>query len=78
MLSRCDCAGYASIILLVKIDYMNSTDKSDDRASRERQAVDEAGNNNPSEFVVGLVTFIVFIVFMTAWMYFGLTGVIDY
>lgn len=24
----------------------------------------------PSELVVGLVTFIIFIVFMTAWMYF--------
>jgi hypothetical protein len=24
----------------------------------------------PGEFVVGLVTFIIFIIFMTAWMYF--------
>ena len=34
-----------------------------------------ADNNNnkdkaPSDFIVGLVTFIIFLVFMTAWMYF--------
>ncbi len=32
-------------------------------------------NNNkdktPSDFVIGLVTFMVFIVFMTVWMYFS-------
>ena len=29
------------------------------------------GNKTSNDFVVGLVTFIVFIVFMTIWMYFG-------
>ena len=28
-------------------------------------------DKGPSELVVGSVTFVVFIVFMTAWMYFG-------
>ena len=32
---------------------------------------DDKSNKTPNDFVIGLVTFIVFIVFMTAWMYFG-------
>ena len=28
-------------------------------------------NNGSSDFVTGLITFIVFIVFMAVWMYFG-------
>jgi hypothetical protein len=28
----------------------------------------------PSDFIVGLVTFLVFVLFMTVWMYFGTAG----
>ena len=35
---------------------------------------DSDSNQSPSEFVIGLVTFIVFLVFMTVWMYLGLEG----
>jgi len=31
-------------------------------------------DKRPSELVVGLVTFAVFLVFMTIWMYFGTSG----
>lgn len=28
-------------------------------------------NDSPSELVLGLVTFVIFIIFMTVWMYFN-------
>lgn len=31
---------------------------------------DTKQDEKPGEFVIGLVTFIIFIIFMTAWMYF--------
>lgn len=48
-----------------------------DKSSTESKAVldqnvDTNGNDKaPSDFVTGLVTFIIFLFFMTAWMYFS-------
>jgi len=34
--------------------------------------VDKKSAEEPGEFIIGLVTFVVFIIFMTAWMYFSI------
>lgn len=48
-------------------------DKSDTEAesAKVRNDNDIKSEKAPSDFVVGLVTFIIFIFFMSAWMYFS-------
>ena len=40
------------------------------KGSEDKNADDEK-NEAPSDFVVGLVTFIVFLIFMMVWMYYS-------
>lgn len=57
---------------------MNNTKKTDIDPDRIGEHAVKPGEKNRNEFASGLVTFIVFIIFMTVWMYLGLTGVIEY
>jgi ATP-dependent Zn protease len=43
----------------------------DNRNQSQQTAQGEAGNKKSSDFVTGLITFVIFIVFMTLWMYFS-------
>lgn len=40
------------------------------RSADNKNAADEK-NEAPSDFVVGSVTFIIFLIFMTVWMYYS-------
>jgi len=52
----------------VIFDFMDSDKPLNTRQLSEKEG---AGEKSKGEFVIGLVTFIVFIVFMSLWMYFS-------
>jgi len=45
--------------------------KNTDDKNADGENIDGEENGAPSDFVVGLVTFIVFLIFMTVWMYYS-------
>ncbi len=53
---------------------MNDKSSTDAKAALDQNAGEEVGSNGrdraPSDFVIGMVTFIIFLIFMTVWMYF--------
>ena len=51
---------------------MSDSKKMDTESDQSRRDDESKSDKEPSEFIIGLVTFIVFLVFMTVWMYFGL------
>lgn len=54
---------------------MNDKSSTEAKAALDQNAGEEVAPNGrnraPSDFVTGLVTFIIFLVFMTVWMYFS-------
>ena len=44
----------------------------DEKLARAGKQGDKKTDAEPSEFITGLLTFVVFVIFMTVWMYFGL------
>jgi hypothetical protein len=48
---------------------MNNNTES--QPAQSRKSGDNRSEKGPDDFIVGLVTFIAFIIFMTAWMYFA-------
>jgi len=54
---------------------MNDKSSTEAKAALDHNAGEEVGSNGrdraPSDFITGLVTFIIFLVFMTVWMYFS-------
>ena len=51
---------------------MSNSKKMDTESDQHNKDAESKTDKEPSEFIIGLVTFIVFLVFMTVWMYFGL------
>ena len=49
----------------------NTDDKNADGENIDAEDADGEKKGAPSDFVVGLVTFIVFFIFMTVWMYYS-------
>jgi len=42
-----------------------------DKQKNQQASVEKS---KPGEFVIGIITFIIFLIFMTLWMYFGTAG----
>jgi hypothetical protein len=50
---------------------MNNNSNTKIEADQLRNSGDNRNSKEPSDFIVGLLTFIAFILFMTTWMYFA-------
>ncbi len=44
------------------------------KSSSSLNAASDSESKPPNDLFIGSVTFVVFIIFMTVWMYFGTTG----
>ena len=49
---------------------MNDASKTEPKQAQDQNTTKDVRSSAPSDFVTGLVTFIIFLFFMTAWMYF--------
>ncbi|MBE9560953.1 MAG: hypothetical protein IMF15_09200 [Proteobacteria bacterium] len=50
---------------------MNDESSTEPKSAQSQNSGNNQSSKKPSDFVAGLVTFIIFIFFMTAWMYFS-------
>ena len=50
---------------------MNGKNDTEPKSAQTQKNGDNEGGKKPSDFVVGMVTFIIFIFFMIAWVYFS-------
>ena len=50
---------------------MNDDSSTEPKVAQDENIVENRHDRTPSDFVTGLVTFIIFLFFMTAWMYFS-------
>ncbi len=49
----------------------NMNNNTESQPAQSWKSGDNRSEKGPDDFIVGLVTFIAFIIFMTAWMYFA-------
>lgn len=53
---------------------LNRSMKNENNTESKKVRAHQENAKPPSDFVIGLVTFLLFLIFMFVWMYFGGTG----